>query len=311
MKVPASGLRQDEASLPLLLDLVSYQGITSGNGNAGGTTLVCADLVNEPGYTGHLVKILSGPASGQADFFQTIVAGTGTVYGGFVTSTGVPIQIITGTRFAILSFNVAGLTTLLMTWLAVPPPNSLINLLERDVIGNKADTATQVLVNTASLMRYIKGLVDILVTDAGITTWLNRSLPGNGVSLSEAVRWTTERKPEWHDRISGIYTTTNPGTEETILTTAYTVPGLFYFNLTLRNMVALDDFTIRVYKRVDGANYDLKSEQNFVGSPTLKVYEIEDLYTDGTEFVRITIQSNGQTNRAFPYSYNFIRPPVI
>ena len=129
------------------------------------------------------------------------------------------------------------------------------------------------------------------------------------MSFAEGLRYIAEVKPEWANRTAATHTTTGT-TEETILTTAYTVPGLFYFNLSLRNMVAQDDFTIRVYKRVDGTNYDLKSEQNFIDAPLVKVYEIEDLYSDGTEFIRITIQRNSGTNRAFPYSYNYLRQPV-
>lgn len=153
-------------------------------------------------------------------------------------------------------------------------------------------------------------LLDILVTDVGITAWLARALPANGVSLSEAIRYISEVKPEWGPRVSGTHTTTGI-TEETILTTAYTVPGLFYFNLTLRNMVALDDFTIRVYRRADDGVYDLDSPpQNFVDAPAVKIYKIEGFYTDGTEFIRVTIQRNSGTNRAFPYSYNCLRQPV-
>lgn len=152
-------------------------------------------------------------------------------------------------------------------------------------------------------------LGQMLAGAAGITTWPARAKAADTVSLAEAVRDIDELKPEWAARTSATHTTTGV-TEETILTTAYTVPGLFHFNLTLRNMVALDDFTIRVYKRVDGANYDLKSEQQFVGVPTLKIYEIEGIYTDGTEFIRITIQRASATNQAFPYSYNFLRQPV-
>jgi len=162
----------------------------------------------------------------------------------------------------------------------------------------------------ANLQLILQDLADMLAGGTGIVTWPTpRQLPANGVSLAEVERYIAEVKPEWAARTSATYTTIT-ATEETILTTAYAVPGLFYFNLTLRNMVAQDDFTIRVYKRVDGANYDLKSEQNFVDAPTVKVYEIEGLYSDGTEFIRITIQRNSATNRAFPYSLNFLRQPV-
>lgn len=159
------------------------------------------------------------------------------------------------------------------------------------------------------LIGKIKAIADALYGATGIPAWLARGLPAANVSMSEVLRYIAEVKPEWDARTSATHTTTG-ATEETILTTAYTVPGLWYFNLTLRNMVAGDDFTIRVYKRVDGTNYDLKSEQQFVGAQTIDIYEIEGLYTDGTEFLRVTIQRNSATNRAFPYSYNFLRQPV-
>ena len=149
----------------------------------------------------------------------------------------------------------------------------------------------------------------MLVTAVGIIAWPARALPAANVAIAKVLRYIAEVKPEWAARTSATHTTTTT-TEETILTTAYTVPGLFCFDLTLRNMVAGDDFTIRVYKRVDGANYDLKSQQNFIDAPTVKVYEIENLYTDGTEFIRVTIQRDSLTNRAFPYSYNCLKQPV-
>jgi len=162
----------------------------------------------------------------------------------------------------------------------------------------------------ASLQLILQDLGDMLAGGTGIVTFPTpRALPANGVSLAEVERYIAEVKPEWAARTAATHTTTGV-TEETILTTAYTVPGLFYFNLTLRNMVAGDDFTIRVYKRVDGANYDLKSEQQFVGAPTIKVYEVEGIYSDGTEFIRVTIQRASATDRAFPYSVNFLRQPV-
>lgn len=44
---------------------------------------------------------------------------------------------------------------------AVPAPDSVVNLLERDVVGNKADTANATVGATSSIMRYIKGLLGL------------------------------------------------------------------------------------------------------------------------------------------------------
>jgi len=191
----------------------------------------------------------------------------------------------------------------------VPPVDGINDRTPADVGGSKGDSGVQALSATSSQMRYIKGLVDMMVTATGITTWLARSKAGNGVSLSEAVRDIDELKPEWNARTSATHTTVSAN-EETILTTAFTTPGRFFFNLTLRNMVAGDDFTIRVYKRTDGANYDRVSEQQYLGNSSLDIYEVRDMYTDGTEFVRVTIQRASGTDRAFPYSYNVEKQAV-
>jgi len=161
----------------------------------------------------------------------------------------------------------------------------------------------------ASLAAAWSALNDMLVSGTGIANWLARALPANGVSLSEVVKYNAEVKPEWSAPATGTHTTTT-ATEETILTTGYTVPGLFYFDLDLVNLAAGDIFTIRVYKRIDGVNYRLKSEQAFPDAQRLMAYEIEGLYFDSGQNIRVTIQRNSATNRAFPYRYNVLRQPV-
>jgi len=102
MRVP-SGLRIDSPSWPLLQAHVSYWGITSLAGGALGTTLVCADLVNEPNYTGLAVKVLDGGAAGQVRQIASDIAGTITVAAAFTNAAGAVQQIAAGTRFVILS----------------------------------------------------------------------------------------------------------------------------------------------------------------------------------------------------------------
>ena len=92
-----SGLRIDNPAWVLLQALVSYWGVTDANGGAGGTTLLCGDLVNQPDFDGNHVVVISGPYGGQArDISGTTLAGTVTphlAFGGVIT---------TGTIFAIL-----------------------------------------------------------------------------------------------------------------------------------------------------------------------------------------------------------------
>lgn len=152
-------------------------------------------------------------------------------------------------------------------------------------------------------------LSDMLAGTTGIITYPARALPANGVSMAKVIRYTAERKPEFDALSTGTHTTAS-GNEETIVTTAIGVPGIFYMDFDLNNLALGDDFTFRVYKRVDGANYRLKSEQQFIGAPTIKVLEIEGVYLDSTMQMRVTVQRNSGTNRAFTYIFNTYRQPV-
>lgn len=59
MRIPQSGLRQDDPAMPVLRAVISYEGITDANGNVLGTTIVCGGLANEPSYIGLAVKVLA------------------------------------------------------------------------------------------------------------------------------------------------------------------------------------------------------------------------------------------------------------
>lgn len=102
MKIP-NGFYIDNPAWPLLQASVSYWGISSAAGDAFGTTVVCADLVNEPNYSGLLIKILDGAAAGQVRQISSDVAGTVTVAAPFTNPLGVVQQIGAGIRFVILS----------------------------------------------------------------------------------------------------------------------------------------------------------------------------------------------------------------
>ncbi len=106
MKIPQSGLPLDNPAWPLLQAEIAYWGITSGNGNAGGTTLVCADLDNHPTYVNGIgrVKILTGGAWGQDSLMVThAVGGIITVANPFTNAAGGAQQILAGIRFVIMS----------------------------------------------------------------------------------------------------------------------------------------------------------------------------------------------------------------
>lgn len=76
--------------------------------------------------------------------------------------------------------------------LAVPSTDSTANLLERDVIGSKADTSVQAISATASIAGYVKGLTDAVAGTAGLATFPAAAAAANAVSLAEVIRYISE-----------------------------------------------------------------------------------------------------------------------
>lgn len=104
MRIPGSGLRLDSPAWPLLQGQISYWGVTSGLGNAFGTTFVCADLDNWPTYVPLSVKMLTGGAQGQVRTMSAhAVGGIITVADPFTDAAGAAQQIVANTLFCILS----------------------------------------------------------------------------------------------------------------------------------------------------------------------------------------------------------------
>lgn len=106
MRYPNSGYNIDDPAFPLLQSGIAYWNTTSGNGNALGTTLVCADLDNHPTYAGrgNRVKIITGGAWGQdAEIMTHAAGGILTVAQPFTNAAGAAQQIVAGTLFVILS----------------------------------------------------------------------------------------------------------------------------------------------------------------------------------------------------------------
>lgn len=109
MRLPSSGLHLDNPAYPLLQGLISYIGQTTSDGNAGGTTIIDSGLDNEPSYDGLVVKILSGDAAGQARTAQYHPASSTITVGiAFTDNAGSAVQIVSGTRFCILTSMVGG-----------------------------------------------------------------------------------------------------------------------------------------------------------------------------------------------------------
>ena len=93
---------------------------------------------------------------------------------GYTTATGVfttaafTAAVAVGDEILILHPRLAEIVTILAD-MNVPAADAVANAIIRDVTGNKTDTALQALAATASLMRYIKGLITFHVAQAGAT----------------------------------------------------------------------------------------------------------------------------------------------
>lgn len=149
INVPALGIGFPDGEGP---SMVIYSGITTANGNAGGTTLVDDALASLSGKFGLMLWINTGPSRGQVRFITIHAANTLTV------DTAYDTQISAGTNYMILP--IYGTDPAIAIDLNVPAVDAAANLHERDVIGNKADTPVIVLGVVASLMAYVKGILD-------------------------------------------------------------------------------------------------------------------------------------------------------
>lgn len=68
--------------------------------------------------------------------------------------------VAVGDDILLLHPNISTSVFVILAAINVPPPDSLINLIMRDVIGNKTDTANATVGATSSLMRYIKAILN-------------------------------------------------------------------------------------------------------------------------------------------------------
>lgn len=84
--------------LRILRKLISYEGVTTADGAADGSTLICSDLTLRPSYDGNQVVINSGDYIGQARHING-ATNLGTV----TPHTVFDGQILTGTEFMIVA----------------------------------------------------------------------------------------------------------------------------------------------------------------------------------------------------------------
>jgi len=107
MRLPG-GYHIDDPALPVLQATVSYWDVSTDAGAAAGTSLVCANLANEPSYQGQMAKILDGGAAGQVRPIISHVGNTIAWVNPCTDNTGAVQQIAAGTRFCIINIGGGG-----------------------------------------------------------------------------------------------------------------------------------------------------------------------------------------------------------
>jgi hypothetical protein len=175
----------------------------------------------------------------------------------YVTATGVfttaafTAAVAVGDEILLLHPDVAGIIMILAN-LAVPGPNVVTNILERDVIGNKTDNAVQTKAAVNSIVAYLKGLLDVLNGADGITVFPASSPPANLVSMAEVLRYVNDLVVAAFTLQETGGTLLADGTEQNIVINdapaSVFIPSICMIDLT--NMAAGDATTIRVYYRI-------------------------------------------------------------
>ena len=145
----AHPLARDE----LIQSLTVRAAWATSNGNVGGTSLVDAGLIGVNNFlTGKSVILMSGASRWEIGGITTFNPATGEI----TVTPAFSAQVTAGILYRILNFSTNNSTSALLT---VPAINSVVNTLERDVIGNKTDTAIIANDNVSSIIRYVKGII--------------------------------------------------------------------------------------------------------------------------------------------------------
>ena len=72
----------------------------------------------------------------------------------------------------------------------VPSTDGTTDAVIRDVVGAKADTTTQTIATNASLMRYVKGILNAVAGAAGLAAYPDPASPANAVNIAEVLSAT-------------------------------------------------------------------------------------------------------------------------
>lgn len=150
--MPSHALSRDE----LIRILSVYEGTTSADG-VGGLTLIDGGLIGLDDYfTDKTIEIMSGASAGET---RTITVYNPAAPGTLTVGAAFNNNILAGTNYKVTNL-VAGTTlAAILAAMNVPVADVATNILIRDVVGNKADTAVLVVSAVNSITAYVKGIL--------------------------------------------------------------------------------------------------------------------------------------------------------
>lgn len=137
-------------------------------------------------YTAFVLRDVGGlSAAPQGEALAITAYATAT---GVFTTGAFTAAVAVGDEILLLHPSIANVLVIL-AGLAVPPIDSAINLLMRDVTGNKADTALYAATLTDSLMRYLKAVLHTEVLAIGTFTASSATVPADAARTEANDAW--------------------------------------------------------------------------------------------------------------------------
>lgn len=275
--------------LALFDSLIVKQGTTTAAGAGAGNSIIDASLIGAGANSFlNMVVVLYPSDALRADAANVTGFNNGT---GELTLSkaykGVAAPVPLGVPYVMLSLvlSVSGV----IADLNVPAADAVTNLLERDVIGNKTDTAITTPDNVSAQMRYLKGLMNIIGYQ-GATALANKLTAARAAKL---------------DNLSGTVTTGVFALVNNILEQDCLVFPAAYQQVDVElDMNALaNTITVREYVQVDGANYRQISAKVFPTNFDAGTKAVILSFVQKNSLYKITLQEAVGEAQNIPYRY--------
>ena len=140
----------------------------------------------------------------------------------------------------------------------VPVADVADNVVMSDVVGNKSDAAVTTVGVVASVIAYVKGLLNRIGAPAGASVSADILVIKNLVDSTETV---------------GSFSLVNDTNEQDVVEELATTRRRVALEFELNAMT--QDGTIRVFRKVNGTNYRLYTETAFTASGSIKVFDAQ------------------------------------